>query len=91
MASSAEAIARADLMVAQFLARQRVVSPVIGATDLITAIAAALDDLALPLAALLEGLDGSEGRDNPEAFLARVNAARAALWRFKGRPAGRIG
>ena len=89
--ASAEAIARADLLVAQFLARQRVVSPVIGATDLITAIAAALDDLAGPLAALLEGIEGSEGRDNPAAFLARVNMAKEALWRFRGSPPGRIG
>jgi hypothetical protein len=81
---------RADLMVAQYLARQRPGNmPSIGVADLITAIGDAFDDLADSLAALIEGIDAEEPRDG-EAGRARVNAARAALWRFKGQPPGRI-
>jgi len=88
---SPEAKDRADLLVAQFLARQRPGQmPAIGVTELLLGIAAALDDLAEPLAALLEGIEGGEAPDS-EAFRMRVRLAQAALWRFRGHAAGGIG
>jgi hypothetical protein len=56
---------------------------------LITAIALDLDDLALPLQALLEGVRNGESGDS-EIFRARVAAASVALWGFQGHPPGRL-
>lgn len=92
---SPASVARADLLIAVFLAKQRAGHlPSIGVSDVILAIAEAFTDLELALASLLEGIDG--GADGGEvvlagpAFQARVNAARAELWRHRGQPPGRV-
>jgi hypothetical protein len=84
---SPEATARADLIVAAWLANQpRGVQPR-AIADLILAIAEALDDLAGPLAALLEGVRNGE---TGEMLQPRANMASSALWRHRGQPPGRL-
>lgn len=80
---------RADLLGAAFLAKNRG-RAVVGFTDLLLGITQALDDLAGPLAALVEGIDAGEAPDS-EVFRARLALARAALWRHQGQPPGRVG